>query len=743
MKHLPALLLGGCSLWALAGSAFAQSASQQTPAASPQRADQSIGVQEIVVTAQKRAQRLQDVPVAVSVVSGDLLKAQGVTDATQLQYTTPELTFTAGPSPAYAIRGIGTQTFSRTASSDVSIVVDGVIQGQPRPPTNSLVDVARVEILSGPQGMLFGKNASAGVINVVTNAPDPRAFSATAHADVGQNGYQVYQGTVNMPISERSALRVSLFSDGEGAVLHNVATDKGADEFTDYGGRARYLFWTDRVKVDVTADYEKDNGGAQEWSSRVATTLAPLLAACGVKPGPYNTNVCLDGPSSATVESYGVSTQIDIPLGGYTLTSITADRQYVFDGNIDSDSVNRNFLSQNSNSEYDNQASEELRIASPSGQRLEYVAGLYFYNFNYRLNGDQSGTLGILPFSILLDAPDQHMNQFSYAAFGQATVHVWQGFSLIAGARETRDLLSSTIQFPCVTTYGRCISGLTALGVTNERVDNDNFSYRVGGQYKFNRDDLVYLTYSRGYKGPAINTPFSGDVTPSLVKPEIPLYLELGAKAAFFNRRLVIDASAFHDTIKDFQAQVLDTQAVPSVFKFANASKLVSQGLQFNAFSKPLPGLSIDGGMIYNHAVYGDFLAACTPTFCNGAENVRGQQLANAPRWSANLNGEYDHPLAAGLDGYVSTNVSYRGAVSSDPVPDPNERIKSFTLVNGRVGVRTADGRYGLAIFARNLFDKRFAAIIFPDPVSGGGNYDQAFSKDAFRVIGVSFDVRY
>jgi iron complex outermembrane receptor protein len=740
-------LLCGCSLAALAGRAGAQSAPTPPPAVTPAApsapSGQVAAVQEIVVTAQKREQRLQDIPVTVSVVSGDQLKRQGITDATQLQYTAPELTFTSGPSSSYAIRGIGTQTYSRTASSDVSIVLDGVIQGQPDPPVNSLFDVQRVEILSGPQGMLFGKNASAGVINIVTNPPDPSKTSLTAHADVGEHDYQVYQGTLNLPVSSNSALRVSVFSDGEGSLIHNLYDDRPINQYTDYGGRARYLFYNEAIKINIIADYEKKNGDVPIYTVRDSGSLGPGLAQCGVTPGAHNTDVCLSGPNYLTVESYGLSGQVDIPLGRYTLTSITADRQYSRSEGFDTSAVAADLLNINTTQEFDNQVSEELRLTSPAGERLEYVAGLYFYDFNFKLTGAQAGNFGILPFQAVLDQPTQHVNEFSYAGFAQATLHLWQGLSLIGGGRETRDSVSAVDNFTCDPTLGVCLPGLvTAIGTSSDKVDYNNFSYRIGGQYKFNRDDMVYLTYTRGYKGPAVNTPYAGDITTTAVKPEIPLYLELGAKAALFDRRLVLDMVAFHDTVKDFQAQVLDTKVFPSVFVFANASKLRSDGVQANFMARPFEGFSLQGGVLYNHAVYGDFLSACTPAFCNGAVNVKGQQLANAPRWSANLNGEYDHTVVSGYEGYLSANVSFRGPTSSDP-PDPKEQIASYAIVNGRLGVRTEDGRYGLAIFARNLFDNRFTSIIFPDPVSGGSNYDQAFSRDAFRVIGVSLDVNY
>jgi iron complex outermembrane receptor protein len=699
-------------------------------------------LEEVVVTAQKREQRLQEVPLSVSVVTGAQLTDQGVTDITQLQYSVPGLTYTAGPSPAYSIRGIGTQTFSRSASSDVSVVVDGVIQGQPQPPSNSLFDVQRVETLSGPQGMLFGKNASAGVINVVTNAPDPRENSTSFHADLGENRYQVYQGVENIPLTDHSALRVSAFGNRQDGHLDNVLGNQPLDAYTDYGGRAHYLYDNDAVKISVIADYERDDGMPPIWTVRKASTLAPLLKACGITAGADNTDACLDGPAYRTTKSYGLSAQIDYQIGDYTLTSITADRQYGSTKDTDSDSVALDLLDQNFVHEYDNQVSQELRIASPAHQTLDWVAGLYYYNFDYKYVGEQSGTLGLAPVPLLLDAPLQKIHEYSYAAFGQATWHVWRGLSLLAGLRETRDDISTTGSFPCVPSLGLCYPGVTALGTADDKVSHFNLSYKAGAQYQFDDDQMAYLTYTEGYKGPAINTPYTGNITPTIVQAETPIYVEAGYKDSLFDKALFVNAALFHDLVRNFQAQTLDTQAVPSYFTFANAGKLHSEGFEIDFYGHPISGLRVNGGVTYDNATYGGFLSQCT-SVCVGAANVKGNPLANAPRWQTNIGGEYSRPLFDGLNGFAATDVSWRSDVSSSPVPDRNEVIRGYALVNARLGIRSEDGHYGVAFFARNLFDKRFASVIFPDPVSGGANYDQALSPDAFRTLGASIDLNF
>jgi len=726
----------------------APASAQTSEAPTGPQAGASAGVAEVVVTAQKREQRLQDVPVAVSVVGGGQLVTQGIVDATQLAQAVPELTF----GEQYNIRGVGTTTFTRSSENDVSVVVDGVIQGQLQPPVNGLFDVARVEVLSGPQGMLFGKNASAGVINIVTNAPKLNRYEFIGHADIGEDGYQVYQAVANLPVGDKAALRISAFSNAQDNILKNNFNGTGLGGYTDAGVRAR-LLWapTAALTFNLIGDYEKDHGGGALWTSRVASpAMAFLLGRCGVTPGKENTHVCLDGPNGEGRESYGLSGQIDWRFGDYSLTSITAVRQYSNVGLGDADTLPINLLNLNLSKDYDSQFSQEIRLASPTGQRLEYVLGLFYYNYHYKPFTDQAGELGFLP--VPADrASVGGINQFSYAIFGQATYHVWGGLSLIVGGRETRDILSSTTTNFVNTANGIALPGFSTVGTYSGKVDTNNFSYRLGSQYKLSPSDMLYLTYSRGYKGAAVNNLAPGTAGPAIVNPEIPIDLEAGYKTSLFERRLVLDVSLFDETIKNFQAQVFETVGGLGTFVFANASKLRVRGVQGSFYSKPLPGLTVNGGLIYNDATYGDFIvpcnaaytAGCTTSGGNLVTNARGEQLAQAPKWKLTAMGEYDHRLTNRFDGFVEADASYQTAIHSSPTPDPNTTIPAYAIVNGRFGVRSADGRYTVAVFAKNLFDQRAPATIFTDPLQPAGNYDQIFLPNAFRVIGVSLDVRY
>jgi iron complex outermembrane receptor protein len=429
-------LLAGASLAAMASTGVAWA--QTTPTAEPE-ADN-----EIIVTAQKREERLQDVPLTVSVVSGERLERQAISNLSDLQNATPELNYVGQPSAGYSIRGSGTQTFARSSENNVLLVIDGIVYGQLTPSEGSLFDIAQVEVLSGPQGMLFGKNASAGVINITTTRPVLGEHSGRLRLSAGEDGYFVANGVANLPIGETAALRVSASRDERGGRILNRFNGQTIDDFDNTSFRAR-LLWelTPDLSVNVIADTEKQNGGNNAWQARGAlntgpTTIGGRLATCGVTPGPENTEVCLDGPTSREIESKGASAQVDWTIADHTITSITGYRHYTRAVDTDSDTRPINALNQNFASDDITQWTQELRLSSPAEQRFSYVVGAFWYDYQYDSLNNQSGTLGLLPFVATRSFTDDVIQQ-SYALFGQGSFEITDTINLIFGARQTWD----------------------------------------------------------------------------------------------------------------------------------------------------------------------------------------------------------------------------------------------------------------------------------------------------------------
>lgn len=727
-------------------------------AAAPQSTANNDRVDDIVVTAQKREEKVQDVPIAVSVVTGDALKAQNISNVQQLQYMVPEL---ETPGGHFAIRGIGTNTYTRSAESDVSIVVDGVVQGQLNPPQGGLFDLQRVEILSGPQGMLFGKNASAGVVNIVTNAPVLDKFELSGHADIATRSYRIFQGILNVPVGKTSALRLAAFHNGYDGFINNRFDGQRFGGTNDNGARLRFRWEPNsNLTVNLIGDYEKQQGASMPTSRQLTGALAPRILGCGVAPGPDNLDTCIDGRALGGFEDYGLNLQLDWRLGDYTITSITADRQHRDHANGDTDGSPTNVLNVNGGTDFNNQFSQELRVASPSAGRVQYVAGLYFWRYAYRGDSDQAGGIGVLPPPLQADrSSSARVNQTSYAVFGQATVGLIDGLKLIIGGRATRDeLKSSTVNF-VNNAVGIYVPGFSVPGTDSGKslsssgsVATNNLSYKIGLQYAPARNTMMYVTYARGYKGPAINNVSPGLVGQTIVDPEIPLDWEAGVKTSLFSNRLIVNLALFSETIKDFQAQVFGVQAGVAQFTFANASHLFAKGVQLSVSSRPAAGLTLNGSVLYNHATYDHFIVQCDAGYLVGCvpqnglpvTDVKGLQLAGAPRWKLTFAADYRHPVTNKLEAFVAVDGSYRDDVRTLAAPDPNIVIGGYALVNGRIGLESRDNRYRLALFAKNLFNKRRPAAIYPDPILPvAGNYAQSFTMDSFRVIGVSIDARF
>ena len=379
----------GAGLFALLGSssvAFAQQsgAASESPLA------------EIVVTAEKRSEKIQDVPVAVTVVSGQQLADQHIYSIADLARTTPALEMVqafGGPGGGGQIRGIGTNSFSPTAEGAVGIVVDDVPQGNVN--ITNLFDLQRVEVLKGPQGTLFGLTSSAGVINMVTAAPDPTKFMVSAHVDYSDDGRfgskfgeETERVVFNAPLSNTAAVRLAVSDDRTKGVQVNNFTGT-PDVSTEWGGRLRFLFQpTDELEINLSADYDRRGQNYSDPQFNYVSAnpiLTAQLAACGITPSYSNQARCWSNANDTNYRNYGASAKIDYHLSGATLTSITGYRKQItapsdFDAIGLSSDIPQIFDKGQTAS--GRQFSQELRIASSGTQIIDYVAGLFYSDYS-------------------------------------------------------------------------------------------------------------------------------------------------------------------------------------------------------------------------------------------------------------------------------------------------------------------------------------------------------------------------
>ncbi|WP_454759751.1 TonB-dependent receptor domain-containing protein [Caulobacter segnis] len=752
----------------------------------PRAANSVITVDEITVTAQKRAENVQDVPLAITAVRGEALASMNITQPQQLSLIDPSVRFKQSLSSSASgltIRGVGTSSFSAGIEQSISTVVDGVVLADPAS-LATLADVERVEILRGPQGMLFGKNASAGLVHFITNRPKLNENSGQLHLQYGERGEQVLQAIGNLAVGDTLALRLVATHNQRDGLIRNVAKDNAFTDPQDVSTLTLKALWrpSDDLTVFFSAD-RTDNDAfccSSTWR-KVTPGYAPAVtnARYGIVAGPKNLQVAANGPSQGKSTAQGGTLQVDYGLGDLTLTSISAYRSVKREAFYDGDLTPVSYVDTNGGAGKTDWLSQELRLTSPIGERFDYVAGLYLFHSKasslIRQRGQLSwitpATNGVVvpiipgaPLGTIFETSTVNdINSTSFAGFGQVGLHITPKLDLIAGARITRDEI--TLDYHRAPTPGAVyIPGSITLDLHQE-VENTNTSWRIGPRYNFSDDIMAYATVSRGYKGPG----FSGlsaanSLADQRVQPEIPTSYEAGVKAAFLDRRLIVNANVYSTTVKNFQAQVSDLTSATYSSRITNAGEIKTRGFEANLMARPATGLSITAGLAYIHARYADFNGVqcyfgqpkivqggpcsappATPTSLDGFFNAKGLSLAGVPDWVYGVSAVYERSLSPGLRGFLQANWNWQSDINYSISGDPGTIQKAYGLLGGRIGVSAPDKAWSVALYASNLLDKRYAAQITPSPVTAlnPGGYVQYFSPDSVRRAGISLDVAF
>jgi iron complex outermembrane receptor protein len=698
----------------------------------------------------------------VTAVSGKELTQRNIYDPSQLQLVAPTLQITSYNASIgatnFSIRGVGTLTFSPALDASVSTVIDGVVMGRPELGVMNFSDIQQVEVLNGPQGMLFGKNASAGLVNIQTTRPILGQYEVLAHASYGsmstpgQGQEGTGQVTLNVPIGQDAALRLNGFYTSHGSLVRDAVPDPGSDLGQVESGVRLKLRWepVSQLSVNLGVDYTSSRGagpGVQtDRSLSAGSPLGVLDAAVGIRPGPTNVYMSNNAPTNDRFQVGGAQATVDYRLGnGMTLTDIAAWRGFHNDENLDPDAHQINIIDTNHIQQNFEQVTNELRLTSPSGGKLDYQGGLYYYYSrvanNQYISGDLGGPPPPPPFAGVLGVADNNVQlNASYAAFGQATWHVTDRARLTFGARETYDVLSVKGHFdPGGNVIG--LGGPLSSNFSQAR-NQANFSWRVIGQYDLTSDIMGYVSYAKGYKGPGFNVGFSTNNPP--VGPEYPTDIEGGLKMRLLDRRLILNVSAYSETFDHFQSAGLDV--AQDTYVLINAGQLKSQGFEVELNSAPLPGLTINGGVSYADAYFtsftGDQCYVGQASCVNGVSNSTGHNLPNAPRWTFNLDGEYEHAISPALKVTLDGGLYYRDTVNYSSNADPHTIQPGYYLLDGSIGLGAQDGRWKISVFCRNCTDQRFSTYIAAN-VTSPADYGQTFGVGSFRTVGLSFDGRF
>ena len=772
-------------------------------------------VDEIVVTGALRSQRLQEAPIAVTAVKPEEFINAGLKEPRELQFLSPSIQVSIQGANAIYIRGSGTNSQNGGTEQSVGMVIDGVLMGFVDDIGGDISDLDHIEVYRGPQGTQFAKNASAGVVSVMTKRPQIGTLNGAVHASYGEHDDTSDDAMVNVPINDTMAARFSGSFQHRDGVFWNSALKQYQGGREAKGFKAKYL-WNpkDRVSVYIAADarlqFDKPNF-PQAWgqcgpatttalvnitspnyASYVAKAKAGLyvnpaatspdrtLAGCnsaliaGITPSDSNSVIAENDDAFRHTSAGGISAEINYPLGDFQLLSLTAYRfmSRQFYGPSGSGYYTNSYLQNWYNG---GQVSEELRLISPSGKKLTYVAGLFIYdrdtvtkscscgpayglaqieypNTPYGSNVFVSGQGG--------QTKNHNLNK-SYAAYSDGTYHVTDKLQINAGARVTYDdVLASiaTVQvagvYNSITTVNTSANPtVTLLPFRSLTTNHTGYTYRVGPQYFFTPDIQAYGTYAHGYKGPLIDTSIN---VLDVIKPEEVDMFEGGIKSAWFDHRLTVDLILFHQQFKNYQVTVLNQQVVPNVFQLGNAGGMLSQGAELEITARPVHDWLINASTSINDSHYTDFVTSCWnsgepikqatsgingcyihPGQTTASTNAAGTPLINSSKYTYRIGATYTHEI---MDWKFDGTATYlwRSSWLSAPM-DPNIINPGYGVLSVNGGLTSPDGRYRVGIFARNALNTFFYA----GRQSNNGGWTNVLNPEAIRTIGVNLSAKF
>ncbi|RTV41020.1 TonB-dependent receptor [Pseudomonas aeruginosa] len=761
------LALGG-ALPASAADAPAP-AEEAPPLASsvPDKADTALG--KVTVTARRREEDSQKVPTPITVLGGETLEAQRISRVQDLQQVLPSVNvaYIHARQSSVAVRGIGNNPASDGLEGSAGIYLDNVYLGRPGMAVFDLLDIEQLELLRGPQGTLFGKNTTAGVLNISTRAP---TFTAERTVEVsgGQDGYFQGRGTVSGPLGETLAGRLSAYRTRDDGYIKNIHDDNYLNGGERQGARGQLLFEPNEdFSLRWIADYNEEDssngsmvvyGGAERFWQRAALVGASPLR------DPQRRKVNINGRQHVSVHQGGSSLEANWNLaGGYRLTSISAYRYWHFTPAND-EQLNVSAINDTGVEVHDRQFSQEIRLASPTGGAFDYVVGAYAFRQN--LGNKTFTSYGPLADLYLLGANLGALNDTyskangkietdSFALFAQGTWHLTERLDFTAGLRGTYEEKNAKVE-RFAPLGGAAVGGVGA-AVRNGQLgaydSGDLSQYNVAPSallslsYQFSDDLLGYASLSHGEKSGGVNLAVgsapSAGADSLLVGPERANDAELGLKSTLFDRRLLLNANLFWTGIHGYQATTLyqapgSTQLVQVL---ANAGSVRSRGLEFEATALPLRGLTLNFNGSYNDVTYLSFKDAPCPAEVStrpGAPSscdLTGQRVVGASKWIANLNGEYQWRLDDRFQPYVSASYAYRSAAEGTLDNSDLSKIDGYALVNLAAGLRSdlGDGQLDTSVWLKNAFDKDYYLSAF---ASINGSYTASVGQP--RTLGVS-----
>ncbi|WP_255265447.1 TonB-dependent receptor [Sphingobium chlorophenolicum] len=710
-------------------TAFSQQAADQ-PATSANQ------IEDIVVTAQKRSENVQKVPIAISALGGEALANRGFDSLATLTKLAPSIQLSNfGPIAFVTQRGIGNENSMAGGDPGVAFHFDGVYVGRRVGTLFSAFDSARVEILRGPQGTLYGRNATGGSINYITKKPVDE-FEANADVTIGNYDMWRLRGAINIPVTNGISTRIVGYKEKRDGFAHNsVPGGTEANDADNYGIRGHILAEvTSNFTALISGAYIHAGGIGSQPELRTPFPGSTTGQNLGGPPVPGTNNYLVNGTplvndlrpfheAKNTSEFQDktfrlISATLDLDLGPAAIKSITAYAKSTFRTQQDADFSSKDLGSLNLD-EKARQFSQELQLSSTAGPGsvFNWIVGAYYF----REKGYREITYRGSRYDILAAAAQVpygfriagNVTSESYAFFGQATVRPTDRWSVTGGLRYTHDEKSGNnmgFQFQPPSYSG-------PVGGNWQKV-----TYRVATDYEIADAILGYASYSTGYKSGGINQAINPNVANAIFEPEFVKAAELGLKSQFFDKRLQLNLSAYRNKYDNLQFQIFGPVG-PQAF---NAEGATVKGIELEFQAAPTSWLRIDGSGAYTDATF-------DRQILQGIQ-LDGNRVQRTPKWTFNLGGSIDFPLGEIADARLRADYSYTGNIyytafnRNTPFPGlaGSDFAPSYQSVDLRAFLYSKDRKWTGELFMTNVFNtvqigNVFRGIGFTDVAGGGG----------------------
>lgn len=715
---------------------------------------------EIIVTAQKRAENVQAVPLAVSVVSPATLKAAGVTQFQDLTRVAPSLTIRPAEHPVNAnvsLRGVGTFAFGIGVEPSVAVLVDEVPLAFQARAFTDLPDVERIEVLRGPQSTLYGKSASAGLINIITANPTSE-FKIRANGLVTTDREYGANFSVSGPLSDQLGFVLSAsYSNWDGNVrnLFNGQRVNGRETFNT---RAK-LRWEPNAstKITLSGNYVKGNTTVGRPFIRFGANAAlrgvagqtPAVTMPGVVIGPENQDVSNNFVASTSYSGGGGNLRGEFGIGDHTLVSITSYDSFRLDDYLDQDDTSASTATGAAAGNVNNIQvgafksklfTQELRLLSPGDKPFRYTVGAYYANLKFTR-----------PFfrGPAFSQADWYATSKSeqVSGFVQADWNFIPKATLTGGARVQNEKVSYTFLDNRVTTGTNSWAGSAS---------DTHATWKASLRYEFTPDISAFATYATGYKGQTfdLTTGFNqARANAGPILPETSKDREVGLRMQFFDRKLTLNVTYFNADYTNLQAQTIDPAT--NNFRLTNVGGLKTEGVEVDTFARLGSDLTFNGSLAYLDAKYTSYPRAqcyplqvlatgCITTASPAYQDMTGGRAVQAPKWKWSAGIEYSPAITDTLRAVAQVNAQHTSAVNFT-LRDPETFQKGYTLANIGLGVRDADRKWEVTGFVNNVFDTQYYGSLVNTAGNWGGNVatQVVLPRDFRRYGGVRFGLNF